>query len=625
MRAGAAANPTVRSRVAVYTCLAAYAALVVLTAWHHEPWADEAQAWLLARDATLADLWVRHLHYEGTPGLWHTSLHVVQHLGYPYRGLNLLSALSGCAAAWIVLRFAPLPLWVRMLLPFTFFLAYQYAVVARSYSLLPPLLFASATLLASAPEPRSIASLPGLAGLTAVLALTAAVSAHGFVLSVAISLFGTGLIAPTWRQLDRAAHRRILIAAAMYCCILIAVASVSWPASDVAFPFKVDLRPARILRVATLMFRQAFAGNSAVTAIAIALSLPLLWRGRGLLLFVLEAAGVCAVSGILYWQAWTEGLLFLSWLTAIWVSAARVLPGRAALTGLILVVTCQLYWTSRSVYYDCRSAYSGSREAARFLSENEIDRHEIAGLGYSSVAIQPYFPRNIFVNFDNSFWDWSDRNDTSDPVRFFSSRRPGYVISGYNTPAERQSWGKLLRAAGYDLARHFEGNLFWEDRMTEPEAFDLYQCVRDSDLAAASAIGMGDPVAEKQLLGGFYGAEANAWRWTARRFSVLLKTPGGAEQAGAQLRLRGMIPAVQIQRLGPMTLTATADDRALPGKTFSSPGAFEYMCRIPADVFRSNVIPIGFAFDKAVPPSGGDERELGAIVTSVELSVPSGP
>jgi len=65
---------------------------------------------------------------------------------------------------------------LRALLPFTFWLAYQNAVVARSYVLFTPFAFAAAALLRS-PVRRPLA-------VAAVLGLMANISLHGFVASV---------------------------------------------------------------------------------------------------------------------------------------------------------------------------------------------------------------------------------------------------------------------------------------------------------------------------------------------------------------------------------------------------------------------------------------------------------
>src|SRR3954451_22536753 len=55
---------------------------------------------------------------------------------------------------------------------------------------------------------------------------------------------------------------------------------------------------------------------------------------------------------------------------------------------------------------------------------------------------------------------------------------------------------------------------------------------------AMSALSMGDPKAEPQLVTGFYGVEAGAWRWAAKQFTVSLRPPFGATQNGAKLTLK---------------------------------------------------------------------------------------
>src|ERR1700733_11237660 len=84
-----------RPHWSIYMAMAAYALLVALTVRHHEPWADEAQSWLLGRDASLAHLWGTLLHYEGAPGLWQTLVHVLIRLGLRYSAYGFVSALLG--------------------------------------------------------------------------------------------------------------------------------------------------------------------------------------------------------------------------------------------------------------------------------------------------------------------------------------------------------------------------------------------------------------------------------------------------------------------------------------------------------------------------------------------------
>ena len=57
-----------------YLVLLIYIISISVVIVKHEPWADEAQAWLLARDSGLFELLFKRLRYEGHPGLWYLIL-----------------------------------------------------------------------------------------------------------------------------------------------------------------------------------------------------------------------------------------------------------------------------------------------------------------------------------------------------------------------------------------------------------------------------------------------------------------------------------------------------------------------------------------------------------------------
>ena len=117
-----------------WTALSLYSAIAIITVRFHEPWADEAQAWLIARDLPFVKM-LMQVKYEGTPPLWHALLWVLIRLRLPYSQIGMVSATVMIAAVYLWLRHAPVMRFVRWLAPFTFFLQYQHAVVARSYCL----------------------------------------------------------------------------------------------------------------------------------------------------------------------------------------------------------------------------------------------------------------------------------------------------------------------------------------------------------------------------------------------------------------------------------------------------------------------------------------------------------
>ncbi len=93
--------------------------------------------------------------------------------------MHWLVALLGVLTAWVILRYSPFPRTPRLGLPFVFGFVYQTAVTARSYCLVPLLVFTLCILL-TGHKKRPIA-FAIVAGLLANCALVAAVMSAGFV------------------------------------------------------------------------------------------------------------------------------------------------------------------------------------------------------------------------------------------------------------------------------------------------------------------------------------------------------------------------------------------------------------------------------------------------------------
>jgi hypothetical protein len=124
----------------------------------------------------------------------------------------------------------------------------------------------------------------------------------------------------------------------------------------------------------------------------------------------------------------------------------------------------------------------------------------------------------------------------------------------------------------------------------------------------------------EQLVTGFYNVEENAWRWTAQKFSVVLKPPVGSAQRGATLTMQCSIPDAVIAKLKTVSLTGTIGATALAPETYTQPGPYTYTRDIPANLLNADAVRVDFQLDKALPPgANGDQRELGIIVSSVGL------
>jgi hypothetical protein len=118
-----------------WVLLGAYVALIFLLSVYHELWRDEVRALSVAIDAPSWAAMLSDLRHEGHPSLWY----VVLRAGYALTGSNLVlpaaAMVIAALAAYLILRYAPFPLWLRALAVFGAFLGYELSVVARNYGI----------------------------------------------------------------------------------------------------------------------------------------------------------------------------------------------------------------------------------------------------------------------------------------------------------------------------------------------------------------------------------------------------------------------------------------------------------------------------------------------------------
>lgn len=114
-----------------------YNLIVIVLSFFHEPWFDEAQAWQIARTASVYDIFFTIPHYEGHPPLWHLLLLPFAKLGAPYEfSLSLVNIVFMVITVWLLMFKSSMPKILKLTVPFTYFLCYQYAIVCRPYSIM---------------------------------------------------------------------------------------------------------------------------------------------------------------------------------------------------------------------------------------------------------------------------------------------------------------------------------------------------------------------------------------------------------------------------------------------------------------------------------------------------------
>lgn len=117
-----------------------YIAIIAIVMCFHEPWFDEAQSWLIARDSPIASIFSVRPHYEGHPPFWNLLLAIAAKSGVPYefgiKGIQLICA--SLLGAWLIFKspFKHASSLATFLIPFTYFVCFQYGVTSRPYALL---------------------------------------------------------------------------------------------------------------------------------------------------------------------------------------------------------------------------------------------------------------------------------------------------------------------------------------------------------------------------------------------------------------------------------------------------------------------------------------------------------
>lgn len=362
--------------------LLVYAALTLYVGLHHEPWRDEADSWLVVRDAPLTTIvtWTRN---AGTPALWYFMLEPLVRSGLPFSSQGLLHLAFAWIAAAIFLLRAPMTWPTKILVLASYYFGYEYAVIARSYVLTILLSFAIASWY---PERHLRPMRYAIA-----LALLFNTNVHGAVIaSILVLLF---MIDGRSRPISRGALT-----------IMVAGAIAAWAqlrtAPDAPFPLVIrEIRP----NVAGIAIANAFLPGIPLTAAIVSSTAVLAvvaaaLRSRLDSLFFLLAS-ITSLS-ILYVFVWFggyrhSGLILLCVILAIWIAGAvprDAFSATAAVALNVALVTSVVFCVRMSVA-DVRMDFSGGREMGMLIRNQHLDRYEIAAHNmHETEAVLPWIP-----------------------------------------------------------------------------------------------------------------------------------------------------------------------------------------------------------------------------------------
>jgi hypothetical protein len=429
-RAPESAQKRIGSDWPEWCALAFYAALVAFAIPYHEPFVDEAQAWQLARNLPLTTLFQRFIRYEGSPGLWHFLLWMMNRAHIGYAGLHWISGgIAVCGAALLLFK-SPLPRYLKLTLPFTYFMVFQYAVVARNYVLVPLLLFLAAVAWKKSPLGLAIAL-----GLLANTALHAAAISGGLAIVYAIERWRDGA------GIAREDRRKLLINALLLLAFYAFAIWTAWPPHDLLLSRVRGDHPNYLLSaVQSLIW-----GVCQPPILSVAFwAIVALWFGaRRKMIYLLPVLFFAGLSGFAYFTWWHAGLLVPLLICLLWITwpEPETVPfqfDNAVRAALCVMIGTQILWAGYAYVFDHFRAFAPDRAAAEFLKPYVAQNTPIAvtyekseqwhGYAYPAVGILPYFNQNIYLNLPYPFWWWSNQDPTESRFHDLLPSHPRLVL-----------------------------------------------------------------------------------------------------------------------------------------------------------------------------------------------------
>src|SRR5262245_35057930 len=124
-----------RERVLLWAIFIAYVLLLLMALSKHELWGDEIHSWNIARSSHDLSELLQNSRYEGHPPLWYVVLFTITRFTHEPEYIKIAQALFAMAMVFILLFASPFPLIIRALLPFGYYLAFEYAALSRNYAI----------------------------------------------------------------------------------------------------------------------------------------------------------------------------------------------------------------------------------------------------------------------------------------------------------------------------------------------------------------------------------------------------------------------------------------------------------------------------------------------------------
>lgn len=480
------------NRILNATILILFIVLSLFIGYYHEPWADEAQSWLIARDASVSEIIFKIARYEGTPVLWQLILKLLITLGLQYKYFYLVSVFFSTIGVWIIVYKLKIPNAFKILLPFSYFILYEYTVKARSYSLLLPVLAGLAWVYENR---RSHVILYNF-----LLGILATICLHGSIVSGVLYIFEIFEVINTIiedKNIKR--YKKEIISIIVLSFLYIFIIFTVYPSSDVyvsiTFTSKSKLTIINRILYYVIKFLEIFVLNYNYWKIMI---LPALIFTSLLFFFILRRnknkkmffAIFLPTALFIYFIRLTThhlGIIFYVFIFAIYLIRYDIAENNKKYLNIMCTIMLIIHamWSMKSIAAEVKYPYAAGKHVADYLEELDYEELDIYVSGYYATAILPYFENNIFDNDrgGNTYYTWSNKNTDWHYIISESyiypentEYRPDIIIlhDNYSQEVYDELFGKLQESEEYE-EKIFFGKEFFKGNVVNNNGLYVFE------------------------------------------------------------------------------------------------------------------------------------------------------
>ena len=434
--------------------------LATIVSLKHEYWVDEAQAWLLAKDASTKDLLFKYCRTEGHQVLWYLVIKFFSLFNLKYVNFRIISLLFSSLGVALLLFKSNFKWYIKSLLPFTFFIFYQYTIITRGYCLILPLL----SLLAIIWEKRKEHYLL----FTTILILLINLEPYTFLLAGSIYLLELIDFLKNFKTAKKNKKQ-------FFCIILLFLSFLLTTIYMLPIGKNASINTIVTYSSFSSGLFMPSTGSYLIKSLRIIVSAIMFVyfiyiyrkkkqeRIQAFIFFI----PIFLFSSIIYGNLWHEGIYFL---LLLFLTCIHHLDEIKSIR--ILIVFCclvQIFWSIKSSIYDYKEKYSSSIDAVAFIKKYDYENLKLYAYSFNNTELQPYFKKNIFSNWPQKerfyYWhlDHVYENNFLESKDILKEQGDIYIIYKNKTIADNNEVNELYNI--YD----FPANLYFKDRIIDSQ------------------------------------------------------------------------------------------------------------------------------------------------------------